>query len=79
MNKCGLICESQSTFVHGRQILAGILIANELVDNARKLKQDLLLFKVDFEKPFVHGRLLLFKVNYQFWRLNHVSCLTAIF
>ncbi|MCI37677.1 RNA-directed DNA polymerase (Reverse transcriptase), partial [Trifolium medium] len=32
------------------QILDGILIANEAVDEARKTKKELLLFKVDFEK-----------------------------
>ncbi|MCI40481.1 cysteine-rich receptor-like protein kinase, partial [Trifolium medium] len=34
------------------QILDGILIANEVVDEARKSKKDLLLFKVDFEKAY---------------------------
>ncbi|MCI96789.1 cysteine-rich receptor-like protein kinase, partial [Trifolium medium] len=33
-------------------ILDGILIANEVVDDARKLRKDLLLFKVDFEKAY---------------------------
>ena len=35
-----------------RQILDGILIANEAVDEARKLKKEMLLFKVDFEKAY---------------------------
>ena len=47
-----VISESQSAFVKNRQILDGILIANEVVDEARKLKKDLLLFKVDFEKAY---------------------------
>jgi len=38
--------------VKNRQILDGILIANEVVDEARKNKKELMLFKVDFEKPF---------------------------
>ena len=33
----------------GRQILNGILVANEVVDEEKK---DLLLFKVDFEKAY---------------------------
>ncbi|XP_045831292.1 uncharacterized protein LOC123922638 [Trifolium pratense] len=33
-----------------RKILDGILIANEVVDDARKAKKELVLFKVDFEK-----------------------------
>ena len=48
----GVISSSQSAFVPGRQILGGLLIANELVDEARKRKKDLLLFKVNFEKAY---------------------------
>jgi hypothetical protein len=33
--------------VKDRQILDGILIANEVVDEARKSRKELLLFKVD--------------------------------
>jgi len=39
-------------FVKNRQILDGILIANEVVDEARKKNKDLMLFKVDFEKVY---------------------------
>ena len=35
-----------------RQILDGILIANEVVDEARKSKKELMLFKVNFEKAY---------------------------
>jgi hypothetical protein len=48
----GLISETQSTFVKDRQILDGVLIANEVVDEARKSKKELMLFKVDFEKAY---------------------------
>jgi len=34
------------------QILYGLRIANEVVNEARKLKKDLMLFKVDFEKAY---------------------------
>ncbi|MCI45686.1 LINE-1 reverse transcriptase like, partial [Trifolium medium] len=47
-----VISESQTAFVKDRQILDGILIANKVVDEARKSKKDLLLFKVDFEKAY---------------------------
>jgi len=45
-----VICEAQTMFVKDRQILDEILIANEVVDEARKFKMEFLLFKVDFEK-----------------------------
>ncbi|GAU12613.1 hypothetical protein TSUD_132230 [Trifolium subterraneum] len=47
-----VISESQTAFVKERQILDGILIANEVVDEARKSKKELMLFKVDFEKAY---------------------------
>ena len=47
-----VISDSQSAFVKGRQTLDGILVANEVVDDARKRKKELLLFKVDFEKVY---------------------------
>jgi hypothetical protein len=47
-----VISESQTTLVKDRQILDGILIANEIVDEAQKSKKELLLFKVDFEKAY---------------------------
>jgi hypothetical protein len=47
-----VISESQTAFVKDRQILDGIIIANEVVDEARRSKKELLLFKVDFEKAY---------------------------
>jgi len=47
-----VVFESQSAFVKGKQILDGILIANEAVDEATRMKKELLLFKVDFEKAY---------------------------
>ena len=47
-----VVSETQSTFVKNCQILDGILIVNEVVDEARKLKKELLLFKVEFEKAY---------------------------
>jgi len=47
-----VVSESQSAFVKGKQILDAILIENEVIDEARRLKKELLLFKVDFEKAY---------------------------
>jgi len=47
-----VIADSRTAFVKNRQILDGILIANEVVDEARKVKKELMLFKVDFEKAY---------------------------
>jgi len=47
-----VVSETQSTFVKDRQILDGILIANEVVDEAKKSNKELMLFKVDFEKAY---------------------------
>lgn len=46
------ISDSQSAFIKGRQILDGILVANEIVDEARKQRKELHLFKVGFEKAY---------------------------
>lgn len=47
-----LIPDCQSAFVKGRQILDGILIANELVDDTKRTKNGVAFFKVDFEKAY---------------------------
>ncbi|GAU14843.1 hypothetical protein TSUD_50550 [Trifolium subterraneum] len=47
-----VVSDAQLAFIKGRQILDGILIANELVDDAKRNAKDLLLFKVDFEKAY---------------------------
>jgi hypothetical protein len=47
-----VVSETQKAFVKDRQILDGILIANEVVDDARRANKELLLFKVDFEKAY---------------------------
>ena len=47
-----VISNSQSAFIKGRQILDGILVANEVVDEAHRHKKEMILFKVDFEKAY---------------------------
>lgn len=81
-----VVSDAQSAFVKNRQILDGILIANEDVDEARKLKKDLLLFKVHFEKAYdsvdrgyldsVMGRMS-FSVLWRKWIKECVSTATT--
>ena len=47
-----MVFDSQSAFVRSKQILDGILIVNEAVDDARRTNKELLLFKVDFKKAY---------------------------
>ena len=48
----GIIDERQSAFIKGRHILHGILILNEVVEEARRSKKPVMIFKVDFEKAY---------------------------
>ena len=47
-----VVSDTQSAFVKGKQILDGILIANEVVDEAKRENKELFMFKVDFEKAY---------------------------
>nr|GFA52891.1 cysteine-rich receptor-like protein kinase [Tanacetum cinerariifolium] len=47
-----LIRQNQTAFISGRQILGGIIVANEIVHYAKKERINVLLLKVDFEKAF---------------------------
>jgi len=47
-----VVSESHLAFVKGKQILDEILIANEAIDEARRMHKELLLFNVDFEKAY---------------------------
>ncbi|GLT27528.1 hypothetical protein SLA2020_025150 [Shorea laevis] len=47
-----IIGEEQMAFLRGRQLIDGVVIANEVVDEARKKKKKAFLFKIDFEKAY---------------------------
>ena len=47
-----LISENQTAFVHGRQILDGVLVANEVVSWMKKKKRPGILLKMDFHKAY---------------------------
>lgn len=47
-----LISENQSAFVGGRQILDGVLMANEIVSWATATNKQLMLLKIDFAKAY---------------------------
>ncbi|XP_058776524.1 uncharacterized protein LOC131650829 [Vicia villosa] len=47
-----IISSCQTAFVPGRQLLDGVIVANEVVDYARKAGSNCTLFKVDFEKAY---------------------------
>lgn len=47
-----LIGETQITFVAGRQILNGALVANEIFNWAKRSKKEVALLKLDFQKAY---------------------------
>jgi hypothetical protein len=47
-----IISQSQSAFLKDRNLVDGVVVANEIVDYARKLKRQCLILKVDFEKAY---------------------------
>jgi len=75
-----VVSDSQSAFVKGKQILDGILITNEVVDEARQKHKELLLFKVDFEKAydsvdFKYLDSVMAKMNFpRIWRKSIFEC-----
>ncbi|GJZ04235.1 RNA-directed DNA polymerase, eukaryota [Tanacetum coccineum] len=51
----GLVSNTQSAFVAGRQILDGPFILNEVLDWCKRKKKKALFFKVDFAKAYDFG------------------------
>ncbi|GKV46774.1 hypothetical protein SLEP1_g53743 [Rubroshorea leprosula] len=47
-----VIGEQQMAFIEGRQLMEGVVIANEIIDEVKRKKKKGFLFKVDFEKAY---------------------------
>jgi hypothetical protein len=47
-----IISKNQSAFIKGRFLADGVVVVNEVVDMARRLKKDCLILKVDFQKAY---------------------------
>ncbi|GKV42785.1 hypothetical protein SLEP1_g50152 [Rubroshorea leprosula] len=47
-----IVSDTQSTFVGGRQLVDGVLVLNEVVDEVKKRKKPAFVFKADFEKAY---------------------------
>ncbi|GKU98657.1 hypothetical protein SLEP1_g11630 [Rubroshorea leprosula] len=47
-----IIGENQSAFIEGRQLVDGVVVANEAIDRARKRKSRCFIFKINFEKAY---------------------------
>ena len=47
-----IIDERQSAFIEGRHLLQSALIANEVVEEAKRRQKPCIVFKVDYEKVY---------------------------
>ena len=47
-----IIDERQSAFIGGRHLLHSVIIANEVVEEAKRSQKPCLVFKVDYEKTY---------------------------
>ncbi|GLT87927.1 hypothetical protein SLE2022_059780 [Rubroshorea leprosula] len=48
----GVVGEQQMAFISGRQLMDGVMIANEVVDETKKKKKKAFMLKIDFEKAY---------------------------
>ena len=48
------IHSTQGAFVQGRQNLDVVLIVNEIVDEKKRSLEEIVIFKIDFEKAYDH-------------------------
>ncbi|GLT51152.1 hypothetical protein SLA2020_245820 [Shorea laevis] len=48
----GIIGMEQSAFIGGRQLMDGVVVANETMDEVKKKRSRCIIFKADFEKAY---------------------------
>ncbi|GKV36996.1 hypothetical protein SLEP1_g45072 [Rubroshorea leprosula] len=48
----GIVGEQQMAFIRGRQLMDGVVVANEVIDDVKKKRKETFLFKIDFEKAY---------------------------
>ncbi|GKV45602.1 hypothetical protein SLEP1_g52666 [Rubroshorea leprosula] len=79
----GKVGEQQMAFLSGWQLMDGVVIANEVIDEVKKKKKDAFLFKIDFEKAYdkVSRRFLEFMLQKtgfsNTWRKWIMECLSS--
>ncbi|GAU22344.1 hypothetical protein TSUD_106720 [Trifolium subterraneum] len=70
-----LISNCQSAFLPHRQILYGVVVINEIIDLAKRRKDNCLLFKVDFERAYDTDDVLSIRREGEAdWFKSHVRC-----
>lgn len=48
-----IVVRNQPAFICGRHLADGVVVVNELVDYAKKVGRECMIFKMDFKKAFV--------------------------
>lgn len=47
-----IVCKNYSAFIKGKHLVDGVVVANEVVDHAKRTGNECMIFKVDFEKTY---------------------------
>ncbi|GKV34385.1 hypothetical protein SLEP1_g42760 [Rubroshorea leprosula] len=48
----GIVGEQQMAFISGRQLMDGVVVANEVIDEVKKKKKKTFMFKINFENAY---------------------------
>ncbi|GKV53163.1 hypothetical protein SLEP1_g59701 [Rubroshorea leprosula] len=66
-----VIGDQQMAFIEGTQLVDGVVIANEIIDEVKRKKKRCFLFKVDFEKAY--DKVCWDFVNYMMMRMGMIA------